>query len=300
MTILVFDMGGTSVKYGEWINEKLHNKGSFMTPDSWNTMKECMWKVYNEANKNNNLKGIAISSPGSVDIDKGVIGGISAIPYIHHFKIVDELETMFNLPVSIENDANCAALAEIWQGSAKDYFDVLFVVIGTGIGGAVIIDKEIQRGHNLLGGEFGIMLLDGKNSFSELGTAVHMAERYCRTKKLSNDAISGEEVFNLAKNGDEVAIKEVNNFYDYLALGLYNLQFTTDPSAIVLGGGVSQHQDLIPELNERLDKMLKDKKLDSITINLKPCHFMNDANLIGAIAAFNNQKGVTFDVCSQC
>lgn len=290
MSILAFDMGGTSVKYGEWTSEKLHNKGSFMTPDSWDIMKESMMKVFNEANKNNDLKGIALSSPGSVDIDQGVIGGISAIPYIHHFRIIDELETMFNLPVGIDNDANCAALAEIWQGSAKDDKDVLFVVIGTGIGGAVIMDRKIQRGHNLFGGEFGIMLLDGKNSFSELGTAVHMAERYCRTKNLAVDAVSGEEVFNLAKNGDDVAIKEVNNFYDYLSLGLYNLQFTTDPSAIVLGGGVSQYKDLIPELNKRLNRMLKDKELNSVEINLKPCHFMNDANLIGAIAAFNNQK----------
>lgn len=290
MSILAFDMGGTSVKYGRWSSDELIGKGSFKTPDTWSAMKETMFDVFQKMNKED-ITGIALSSPGSVNIETGTIGGISAIPYIHDFEIIKELEELFKLPVSVDNDANCAALAEIWQGSAQDESDVLFVVIGTGIGGAVIIDQQIHRGHNLFGGEFGIMLLDGKESFSMLGTAVHMAERYCERKGLRSDEVSGEEVFVLADEGDEIAIDEVDKFYNYLSLGLYNLQFTTDPSAIVLGGGVSQHKDLIPELTKRLDTMLMKNDLESVKINLKACHFMNDANLIGAIAAFKNQKG---------
>lgn len=291
MSILAFDMGGSSVKYGIWKDEKLTDTSSFKTPATWEKMKENMNSVFE---KYSNLKGVALSSPGSVDVETGIIGGISAIEYIHDFKLVEELEVMFNLPVSVENDANCAALAELWQGVAKDEKDVLFVVIGTGIGGAVIVNGELQKGANLFGGEFGIMLLDGKQSFSRLGTAVHMAERYSLSKGLDMNAHSGEEVFKLAKDGDNEAIHEVNNFYDYLALGLYNLQFTSDPSMIVLGGGVSQHKELIPELDKRISERLKSNDLESVKINLEACHYLNDANLVGAVAAFNNQKGGGF------
>lgn len=291
MRVLAFDMGGSAVKYGLWTNQGLSETSSFKTPKTWEEMKAEMQRVF-ESQKN--LEGVALSAPGSVDVETGIVGGISAIEYIHDFKIVEELEAMFKVPVSIENDANCAALAELWQGVAKEEKDVLFVVVGTGIGGAVIINGELYKGSNLFGGEFGIMVLDGKESFSMLGTAVHMAERYCLAKGLSEGAYSGQEVFDFAKEGDPIAVLEVNKFYDYLALGLYNLQFTTDPSMIVLGGGVSQHEDLIPELSKRINQRLEEALLDGFKINLKACHFLNDANLVGAVAAFNTQKGGGF------
>ena len=288
MAVLAFDMGGTSVKHAVWIENELKDASSFKTPPTWEAMKDSMKAVFDEKK---DIVGIAISAPGSVDVETGVIAGISAIEYIHHFNIVAELQAMFGLPVSIENDANCAALAELWQGVAKGEDNLLFVVIGTGIGGSVIINGQLQKGKNLFGGEFGIMVLDGEESFSMLGTAVHMAERYSRAKGLEEDAHSGEEVFKLAKDGDEIAIKEVDKFYKYLALGLYNLQFTTDPSMIVLGGGVSQHKDLIPELNKRIKSRLKAAGLESLNVNLQACHYLADANLVGAVAAFNTQKG---------
>lgn len=291
MRVLAFDLGGSAVKYGLWTNQGLTETSNFKTPKTWDEMKSKMLKVFESQEV---LEGVALSAPGSVDAENGVVGGISAIEYIHDFKIVEELEALFKVPVSIENDANCAALAELWQGVAKGETEVLFVVVGTGIGGAIIVNGELYKGSNLYGGEFGIMVLDGRETFSMLGTAVHMAERYCLAKGLNEDTHSGQEVFDLAKDGDPVAITEVNKFYDYLALGLYNLQFTTDPSMIVLGGGVSQHKDLIPELSKRVNQRLKEALLDGFKINLKACHFLNDANLVGAVAAFNTQKGGGF------
>lgn len=291
MTILAFDWGGSSVKYGIWKNESLTSQGLFPTPKSWQEMKSEMMKTVDQFRETHELEGIAISSPGSVDTQLGIVGGISAIDFIHNFEIVAEMETLFELPVSIENDANCAALAEIWQGVAKNEQNVLFVVVGTGIGGAVVIDGEIQHGHNLFGGEFGCMILDGVETFSILGTAVHMAERYALTKQIDPNSVSGKDVFELAQNGDVIAQEEVEKFYNYLSLGLYNLQFVTDPSLIVIGGGVSQNETLIEELNIRVKAMLKNAGLESVEMEIKACHYLNDANLVGAIAAFQSQKG---------
>src|SRR5699024_1216495 len=103
--------------------------------------------------------GIAISAPGAVT-DGGMINGGSAIPYIHGPNIKAMIETRTGLTVHIENDANCVALAEIWKGAAKTKKDVAVVVIGTGIGGALVKDGVIHKGGNLHGGEFGYMILN--------------------------------------------------------------------------------------------------------------------------------------------
>lgn len=119
MNLVVFDIGGTSVKYGRYQDSAIDKKGSFPTPKTWEEMKENLHRVFTELS-DADTKGVAISSPGAVDTEEGVIKGFSAIPYIHNFKIIDELEAMFGLPVTIENDANCAGLAESQFGIGKD------------------------------------------------------------------------------------------------------------------------------------------------------------------------------------
>ena len=166
MSIVVFDIGGSAVKFGLWQEDALTGKGSFGTPKTWNAMKAEMKSVFDGFAAAGSIEGVAISSPGAVDSDAGIIGGISAVPYIHHFPIKAEWETMFGNLVSVENDANCAALAEVWLGAAKDIQHALFIVIGSGIGGAVILNRQLFKGKNLFGGEFGYMLLDGENTLS--------------------------------------------------------------------------------------------------------------------------------------
>lgn len=105
-----------------------------------------------QAKKEHIIQGVAISSPGAVNKNTGVIEGASALPYIHGFNIQSELETLFALPVSIENDANCAALAEVAFGAAKGCTTALLLVLGTGVGGAVVIDGKVHHGEHLLVG----------------------------------------------------------------------------------------------------------------------------------------------------
>lgn len=286
MSILSFDFGGTSIKYGVWDKDHLQAQGAFPTPSTWEELKNRILSVKKELSTHFNFSGMAVSAPGSVDVGRGVIGGISAIEYIHHFDIVKQLSELTDLPVGIDNDANCAALAESWLGSGKDEANILFLVVGTGIGGAVVIDGKIQRGHNLFAGEFGCMILDGKTSFSLLGTAVHMAERYCQRV---GGTFSGEQVFELASEGDVVAQEEVAAFYDYLSLGIYNLQFTLDPSCIVIGGAVSQYEPMYGQLMHRINTRLTQAGLGDVEITLRPAQFHNDANLIGAVAAYYAQ-----------
>lgn len=290
MAILAFDIGGSAVKYGVWSEESLHSQAQFKTPKTWDEMKTRLLSVKKEMDKNYEINGLAFSSPGAVNQKERKIDGLSAVPYIHHFPIYDELEALFSLPITIENDANSAALAEVWKGAAKDNQNVLFVVIGTGVGGSVIVNRQVQHGAHLFGGEFGLMLLDGSQTFSELATPVQMAWKYADRKNIPRDSIDGKKVFELADQGDLIAIEEVNDFYYYLAIGLYNLTYSFDPEKIIIGGGLSNKSGLIERLNEEFEAIFERVNHDTFRPIVELCHYRNDANLIGAV--FNFQQKV--------
>ena len=284
MAILVFDMGGSAVKYGVWSQDSLVSKGKFTTPNTWEEMKTKLQQVRTSVNEE--IEGVGISAPGAVNAQERRIDGISAIPYIHGFDIYSELETAFGVPVTIENDANCAGMAEFYQGAGKEYQQAAFVVIGTGVGGTLFQNGELVRGAHLYGGEFGLMILDQGKTFSQLGTAVQMAWRYCDRIGVDRATITGEEVFQRAEDGDAIAIEEVNKFYRYLAQGLFSIQFAFDPEVIIIGGGVSAKKGLLQEVDQRLKKMLADQALNDFVPLIKLCDYRNDANLVGAAANF--------------
>lgn len=284
MTILAFDFGGSAVKYGVWNGKEMTDKGKFTTPKTWEEMKASLLAVF--VGLAQEFEGIAFSAPGVVDVEKQMINGISAIPYIHRFNIFKELEELFNLPVAIENDANCAGMAEIYEGAAKGKKEVAFVVVGTGIGGAIFHNGQIAKGAHLYGGEFGLMYLSEGETFSKLGTAVQMAWRYCERKGVEKETFTGEDVFRLAENGDELAKEEVNLFYEYLTQGLFSIQFSLDPEMIVLGGGVSAKEGLLDEINRRMKEKLAHFELNDFIPQIVTCKYENDANLIGAAANF--------------
>ncbi|OTN87732.1 ROK family protein [Enterococcus sp. 7E2_DIV0204] len=284
MAILAFDFGGSAVKYGVWNGQEMTDKGKFTTPKTWEEMKASLLAVF--VGMAQDFEGVALSAPGVVDVEKQLINGISAIPYIHGFNIFKELEELFNLPVAIENDANCAGMAEIYEGAAKGKKEVAFVVVGTGIGGAIFHNGQIAKGAHLYGGEFGLMYLNEGEAFSKLGTAVQMAWRYCERKGVEKETFTGEDVFRLAENGDELAKEEVNLFYEYLTQGLFSIQFSLDPEMIVLGGGVSAKEGLLDEVNRRMKEKLAHFELNDFIPKIVTCKYENDANLIGAAANF--------------
>ena len=294
MSLLVFDFGGTTVKYSLWTGDKLLEVSSFPTPKTWEGTKEKLVEIKAHFEKDYALKGAAFSFPGCIDQEKGEILGYSAIKYIHHFPVKAELEKLLDLPIALENDANCAALAEVWSGVAIGKKNILFVVVGTGVGGAIVIDGKIHAGSHLYGGEWGFAYLefDGKfkqQTLSGLGTAVCMAERYCDSIGVPRLTFSGKEVFELAKQGDENAIREVETFYRYLSIGLFNLQMSFDPEVIIIGGGISASQEIVTNLEDGVNDLILRANVKDFKATLLACHYKNDANLIGAVKNFNDR-----------
>ncbi|MFD1465801.1 ROK family protein [Lapidilactobacillus mulanensis] len=286
MSVIIFDFGGTSVKYGTWSQGQLGNHGSFVTPTTWKEMKASLSAAFTELKtKVTNVQGVALSLPGVVDNEKGEIRGDSAIRYIHRFPIKAEFTELFdNLPVAMENDANCAALAELWQGSATDVDDALVIALGTGVGGSVIVNRQLVRGKNLVGGEFGFMQMTPEGTWSTMGTVVRTVERYNEHSR--QEPITGKELFDRAEAGDELAQSEVDKFYHYNAIGIYNLISSFNPDRVILAGGVSARQELPVVLTKRVTNLLKWAGLSEPVVDIQVSRFSNDANLIGAVKNF--------------
>ena len=288
---MVFDIGGSAVKWSVIKgNGEVVESNRFDVPSNSEEFFEQLAKTTNEMNGKYDVKGIAISAPGAVDSETGVIGGTSAISYIHGPNFKEILKKATNLEVEIENDANCAALGECWLGAGKDNNDLAFVVCGSGIGGAIVKDKKIHGGSHKHGGEFGYCSinceLDGEpkfTSWSKSGSTTALAKRVANLKGLEEDSLNGVEVFELCSKGDEISIKEVNKYYFIMAVGIYNIQYTFDPEVIILGGAISERKDYVDEINKRLDVLMNSGLEGKIKPVLKTCQFGNDANKLGAL-----------------
>ncbi|MBJ6746318.1 ROK family protein [Streptococcus sp. 121] len=283
MALLVCDLGGTAVKTALFTEGNLELMDSLPTPSSWEEMKVALLALKNQVSSEN-ISGLALSCPGSVDTETGIIYGKSAIPYIHRFPIQAELEELLGLPVSIENDANCAALAELHMGAARGSSSAAFFIIGSGVGGALSIGTQLQKGENLFGGEFGFMLLDQGRSLSQLVSPVQVAQRFAQDQGL--DHVTGKDLFDLAQSGHPAAEEAVESLYNSLAVGIYNVLMTVNPELVLLGGAISAREDLVPNVQRRLEALIQETDAEDIRFRLKACAFQNQANLLGAVSHF--------------
>lgn len=311
---LVFDIGGSSTKYACMTNEgKITDRGSFKTPvdNSFQAQKyiDMLAEVYHHYKSHTQIEGIAISMPGQIDAEKGIVYGGGALRYMDKVPLGKLLsEQCDGVKVAMENDAKCAALAEVWLGNASDVQDAFVILIGTGIGGAMIKDRKVHRGKNLLAGEISY-LFDGMTrrdleaiekygSFNHntvegvwehfpfvscvKGSSGALCHRIAKKKNLPDEAVDGRQLYAWAKEGDEMVKEELEDFYFYLATLCINLYVTLNPEVILLGGGISAEPAFLEGVRYYVEKLKKaDKVYENCRVDV--CKFQNDSNLIGAL-----------------
>ena len=287
--IACIDIGGTAIKVGILdFQGNIIEKNSLEVKHDFNELVNTLVDWISTMRTHYKIKGISISSPGAVDSKLGVVGGSSAIPCIHGPNWKSILKEATGLNVSIENDANCAALAEVFNGSAKDYQDILFLVCGTGIGGAIIHNGKIHHGKNLHGGEFGYMILEEKDgefyNFSSVASTMSFVRK--ARSHYEDDSYDGIRVFEEAKKGNKFCQEILDQFYLNLAKGLFNMQYVYDPELILIGGAISERTDFIDKINEKMDYLLEKMKIATIRPLLGTCTHKGDANLVGALANY--------------
>ena len=293
---LAFDVGGTNVKYAV-IDEQgnFFEKGKFKSPKtSLCDLVSEMGKVHREFKDAYEFQGIALSVPGAPHNDTGLISGDSALRYLHGPNVREALLEETGLFMYAENDAKSAALGEVWMGAAKDVNDAVFLIIGTGVGGALVKDKKVHHGADLLAGEFSYIILDfdfKKQSFVNaacLACTGSLVRDVAERKGISFDQLTGEEIFAAADAGDLDCYEAIETFYESLAVVIFNLMYIYDPEMILLGGAISAREDLIAKLEEKL-AIIKSNfgaKVSEVNPEIVTCEFGADANLLGAVCNF--------------
>ena len=287
--IACLDIGGTSIKVAVSDREgNLKEKGFVKVEETFEALMGNIVEWINSMKEKYEIEGVAISSPGAVDTKIGIVGGASAVPCIHGPNWKEEILKRTSLKASIENDANCAALAEVFSGTAKGVSDMMFLVCGTGIGGAIVNDGKIHHGKHLHGGEFGYMLMEEEDgqfyNFSEVASTMSFVRRV--RKHYNDESWDGVKVFEEAANGNEVCIEAIERFYKNLAIGIFNIQYVYDPEMILLGGAISEREDFIDRINKKIDEIMSKVEIAKVRPQVLTCTHKKDANLIGAVANF--------------
>lgn len=296
-----FDIGGTTIKYGV-LDEcgTILEKGSMETKYEPDVFYANLLKIIEEAQRIYQINGIGISAPGIVQKD-GFMLTAGAIKPLYGENFKRKLEEATGLPVTVENDANAVAIAEKWIGNATDLENYLCLVLGTGVGGGIVINGKVYRGSHGMAGEFGWMMIDKLPETGNL-EAVSINRRASVVDglvRLYNEAWQSEdetvmpvqdarEIFTLAESGDERAIEMTKQFYVDLSVGLVNLISCFDPEVILIGGGVSANEQFHRELQKTLTEVQKNHAainyLRGKTIApVRPTKLKNDAGLIGAV-----------------
>ena len=254
------DIGGTSIKYGV-INEEL----DFLVTNEMDT--EAKKGGENILNKiieivtmykdDYKIDGICISTAGMVDCEKGeIIHSSSLIPNYTGTKIKSVIEEKFNIQCEVENDVNCAALAEHFAGGAKGSNISLCLTIGTGIVGAIIVNNEVYHGAFGSGGEVGYMNMMG-STFQDLGASSVLVKKVAKMKGISEKDINGKYIFDKAKKGDIDCIKAIDELIEVLGQGIANICYIINPEVVVLGGGImAQKEYLYDKIRSSMDKNL--------------------------------------------
>ena len=267
--IIGIDLGGTSVKLAilttegeiqeKWsIKTNILDEGSHIVPDIIDSIKH-RFETYGLTKED--FLGVGLGSPGVVDSEAGTVIGAYNLNWKTLQLVKDQFESALGLPFFIDNDANVAALGEQWVGAGNNNPNVVFMTLGTGVGGGVIAAGNLIRGVKGAGGELGHITVDfdapfactcGKKGCLETVASAtgivnltrRYAEEYAGDAKLKQLIDDGEEVtakyvFDLAKEGDDLALIVYRHFSNYLGVACANIAAVLNPAYIVLGGGVS-------------------------------------------------------------
>lgn len=292
MKYLVIDIGGSAIKYS-----LMNNEGDFIEkskiPTPKNSLEEFLNCIEGIFKNYKDVKGIAISIPGKVDSKEGYVYTGGALEYNQNYNLAKVLSERCKVPVSVENDGKCAALAEAWKGSLADVKDSLVLVLGTGIGGGVIKDKKIHRGIDFIAGEFSLIISntntskgDELDSFaSQCGVFKGLFNPAAKLKNVPIEEMTGEKFFELANKNDQDILKILDEYCYKLVLNVHNLQHIYNPEKIAIGGGISAQNILFEYILKNLNYH-NSNFLSLSTPKVVKCEFRNDSNLIGALYHF--------------
>nr|WP_246601399.1 ROK family glucokinase [Enterococcus alishanensis] len=308
--LLGIDLGGTTIKFAilsengdvqqKWsVETNILDEGTHIVPDIIASINHHL-DLFNM--KAADFIGIGMGTPGSVNIVNGTVIGAYNLNWTTLQQVKKQVEAGTKIPFKLDNDANVAALGERWRGAGENDPDVVFVTLGTGVGGGIIMNGQLLHGVAGAAGEIGHITVDpggymctcGKRGCLEtvasatgvVRVARSMAEAYAGSAELKSRLDNGEDitskdVFELAQAGDDLALMVVDKVCYFLGLACGNLGNTLNPSSIVIGGGVSAAGEF---LRSRVETYFEEFTFPQVreSTKIKLAVLGNEAGVIGA------------------
>ena len=300
MNLLTFDFGGTFVKYC-LMNSRAEISEHGQLPAPLKTKEDFLDLICRQYEQyKDKTDGIAISMPGVIDSDSGEIILVTLYPEMSGQNIYGLLKDRIPVPVSVENDGKAAILAEAWKGALANVNDAVCILLGSGIGGGIIMGGKLQKGYGFAAGEISDLLVEPgryekENTICYDASMTGFLKAVARAKNMdpacfeisgnvssSEKRITGMDVFQWIEEEDPLTLAEYRNWIRRLVWMIYNLKLTVSPEKIVIGGGVSRNERFIHDLKEeyreaaaKLADYLPETAIDT-------CRFQADANLVGA------------------
>lgn len=281
MLVACFDIGGTGVKSALiGADKQVRQKKEIPTPKHLEGLLDFIKETVSQDAE---IAAISLSFPGAIDQETGQIQGLSAVPYIHGFSWYETLSS-YGLPIFLENDANCVGLSQLAVDETVE--NMLCVVCGTGIGGAMIVNRQLIRGPKSYGGEFGYMLIAGLGhpiqNWSQLASTGSLVRRVAAHPETAGQTWSGRTIFEAAAAGNMVCQEAIDSMVTNMAVGILNLYYCFDPQVVYIGGGISQNPDFVVLLQKRLERLVQDELGYPEVPRVEACYHHQDANLVGA------------------
>ncbi len=298
------DIGGTSVKLGlfsdqgslldKWeIPTRKEDSGSHILEDVAESINK---KMAADKLDRERIIGIGIGVPGPVTEDGTVINCVNLGWGV--FNVAEETKRLTGFETKVGNDANVAALGEMWQGGGRGYKNLIMVTLGTGVGGGVILNGEILTGSNGAAGEIGHITVNfkeedkcncGRNGCLEqfasatgiVKEAKRLLEKSEEPSKLRDvQHLSAKVIFDYAKEGDALSVESVDQLCRYLAIAMSHIAHVVDPQAFVIGGGVSKAGTMLTDL---IKKYYESNVLFALqNKDFKLAELGNDAGIYGS------------------
>lgn len=305
---LLIDIGGTFIKYS-LTDAHAQKVSGGKVPTPLTGMDDLLAAIEGFAAPwKGQFEGCAVSMPGRIDTKRGIAhtGGIlSGFMWEQPFAAL--LEQQLGVPVTIANDGKCAAAAEAWTGSLAGVDNGLVLVLGTGIGGGIILNGKVYMGSHSAAGEVSNLVTElgsmegddfrfdviGKVAESPVwagkASASGLIAAYAAEKQLPahGPQPTGEEIFAAYAAGEPEACRALKKFARRVALGIIGLQSVLDVERVAIGGGISAADALLPAIQTELDDLFACCPVfPMLEPELVRCRYGNDANMIGALKLF--------------
>ncbi|MNM98407.1 Beta-glucoside kinase [compost metagenome] len=290
MKILAADIGGTNTKM--CICDEQGNVDQFKEYATESSLggPHVINRLMSMMEEYEQFDAIAISTAGQVNTEEGyIVFANENIPRYTGMKVKEIVENRFNKPVKIENDVNAAALGEAYFGAARHYEDFLCLTYGTGIGGAIVIHRQIYKGANGVAAEFGHILTHPISEADDQGNKPYY-EKFASTTALVKmasqvdpDCTNGRDLFEKIKQGNKALERVLHAWVDEVAAGLISMVHIFNPSAIIVGGGVMEQDHLVHLVDSRTKELIMSSFSN---VKILKAALGNKAGVLGASSLF--------------